>query len=232
MPPGLQSRGFLLAIVYSRHVYLSFILCKYMSLLFLGSLVLFLEGLIFFLLGEPEPRVRTFAKFVKDAGVLGGGSVALAIILLGITIYEHVVSHNVPTFWLGILVVMFFCLGTFLAWRKEFERAENLERALQAQGSTQKRQVRDQLATFMAEGTGIKDRCAGQENLKLLEECDGWARKTYAYLQSIEPSYSARFNGATGPSYAGVGQGKNAEVWNYINRRTVVLADILRELHD
>jgi hypothetical protein len=61
----------------------------------------------------------------RDAGFYGGGSVLLAIILLGVTVYEHFKGYSVQTFWLGTLVIIFFCFGAFIAWRKESQKVDD-----------------------------------------------------------------------------------------------------------
>jgi hypothetical protein len=65
-----------------------------------------------------------FFEFIQTAGLLGGGSVLLSIILFGITIWEHVKGENIASAVLGVLVIVFFCVGAFIAWlqeRKKFE---------------------------------------------------------------------------------------------------------------
>src|SRR5437016_5108122 len=71
--------------------------------------------------------MRTLAKFFKDTGLYGGGSVILSILLFAVTIFEHSKNHNVAAFWLGVLAVVFFCGGSFVAWNKESKKAINLE---------------------------------------------------------------------------------------------------------
>jgi hypothetical protein len=63
-------------------------------------------------------------EFIKTAGWLGGGSVMLAIILLGITIWEHIRSQNVATIVYGVLVMIFFSFGCYIAWSKERDKFE------------------------------------------------------------------------------------------------------------
>lgn len=50
----------------------------------------------------------------------------LASILFAISIHEHLVHKNVPVFWLEILTVVFFCIGAYLAWYKEYKTNESL----------------------------------------------------------------------------------------------------------
>jgi hypothetical protein len=63
-------------------------------------------------------------EFVKTAGLLGGGRVVLAIILMGIAIWEHIHGKNAATFIFGLLVVVFFCFGAYVAWSKERDKYE------------------------------------------------------------------------------------------------------------
>lgn len=66
-----------------------------------------------------------FFRFLTTAGWIGGGSVMLSMILLAITIWEHLHDKNVAAFVLGILVVVFFCFGAYIAWSKESEKYLN-----------------------------------------------------------------------------------------------------------
>ncbi len=49
---------------------------------------------------------------------------ALAIILLGIAVYEHIQSKNVATSILVGLGIAFFCFGAYWAWNKERDKYE------------------------------------------------------------------------------------------------------------
>jgi len=68
--------------------------------------------------------MRTILKFLTDAGYYGGGSVLLAIILLGVTLVEHARGRSVQSFWFYILIVVFFCIGSAIAWHKEYKVAQ------------------------------------------------------------------------------------------------------------
>ena len=57
-------------------------------------------------------------RFLKAASWFGGGSVALAIVLFGISIYEHLMSKNTSAYWLVLLAAVFFAVGAYGAWRK------------------------------------------------------------------------------------------------------------------
>src|SRR5271154_6779209 len=68
--------------------------------------------------------MRTVLKFFTDAGYYGGGSVLLAIILLGVTLVEHARRQSIQSFWFYILIVVFFCIGSLVAWHKEYKVAQ------------------------------------------------------------------------------------------------------------
>ncbi|MBZ5664821.1 MAG: hypothetical protein LAO30_09485 [Acidobacteriia bacterium] len=68
---------------------------------------------------ETDP-MRSIAKFFKDAGYHGGGSVILAVILFGLTIWEHANNKAVGAWWLWALVVLMFGYGAVVAWHKEY----------------------------------------------------------------------------------------------------------------
>lgn len=63
-----------------------------------------------------------FLEFVRTAGRIGGSSVLLAVISLGITAFEHWQSHNVAASVFGTLGILFFCYGSFVAWGQEREK--------------------------------------------------------------------------------------------------------------
>lgn len=92
-----------------------------------GVVALVVEGVFFFVLQESVvfenrlPDMRTFAKFFKDAGYYGGGSVVLAIILFAIAIWEHASGKNIATWWLELIAVLVFCYGCLVAWYKEYK---------------------------------------------------------------------------------------------------------------
>ena len=86
------------------------------------------EGVFFFLLQESLwPDMRIVGKFFKDAGRIGGGSVILSLILLGITVAEHGRGSNVATWWFGVIGVVTFMGGALGAWYKEVRKVEQLE---------------------------------------------------------------------------------------------------------
>jgi hypothetical protein len=77
----------------------------------------------------PDKRIagmwkNRFFEFIRTAGLLGGGSVLLSIILFGITIWEHAKSENIASAVLGALVIVFFCVGAFIAWLQERKKYE------------------------------------------------------------------------------------------------------------
>jgi hypothetical protein len=66
-------------------------------------------------------------RFVKAAGSIGGGSVGLAIILFGISIYEHLMDKNIPAYWLVLAAAVFFTFGAYRAWLDQFRKVQKLE---------------------------------------------------------------------------------------------------------
>lgn len=58
-------------------------------------------------------------EFIKSAGLLGAGSVALSIALYVITVREHIDKNNVPAAVFFVLACLAFCYGAHLAWRTE-----------------------------------------------------------------------------------------------------------------
>jgi len=62
-----------------------------------------------------KKNLRVF-QFVKATSRLGGGSVALAIVLFGISIYEHLVEKNLSAYWLVLAAGVFFAIGAYDAW--------------------------------------------------------------------------------------------------------------------
>ena len=64
-------------------------------------------------------------EFLRTSGVLGGGSVTLAIVSFFLSGYEHYKDHNVTAVVFAILTIVFFCFGSFLAWSKERDRFES-----------------------------------------------------------------------------------------------------------
>ncbi|HEX5236448.1 MAG TPA: hypothetical protein VFW25_14095 [Silvibacterium sp.] len=68
--------------------------------------------------------VRRPVEFIKTAGLFGGGSVTLAIILFLITGLEHYWNQNVTATVFAALGIIFFCFGAFTAWNKERDKYE------------------------------------------------------------------------------------------------------------
>lgn len=66
-----------------------------------------------------------FIKFVKSAGNIGLGSVGLAIVLLAISIDEHLRDKNVPSYWLMFIAALAFAFGAYRAWATEHEAYRN-----------------------------------------------------------------------------------------------------------
>ena len=62
-----------------------------------------------------------FIKFLKAAGYIGLGSVGLAIVLLAISIDEHLRDKNVPSYWLMLIAALGFAFGAYRAWATEHE---------------------------------------------------------------------------------------------------------------
>lgn len=60
-------------------------------------------------------RLRVF-QFIKATGRLGGGSVALAIVLFAISIYEHLLEKNLSAYWFVLAAGVFFAVGAYGAW--------------------------------------------------------------------------------------------------------------------
>ena len=63
-------------------------------------------------------------EFFKTAGLIGGGSVTLAIVLFFITAAEHYWDHSVKAAIFGGLGIAAFCGGAYIAWTKEREKYE------------------------------------------------------------------------------------------------------------
>jgi hypothetical protein len=63
-----------------------------------------------------KKNIRVF-QFLKATGRLGGGSVALALVLFGISIYEHLIEKNLSAYWLVLAAGVFFAFGAYDAWR-------------------------------------------------------------------------------------------------------------------
>ena len=62
-----------------------------------------------------KKKLRVF-QFIKATGRLGGGSVALAIVLFGISIYEHLIEKSLSAYWLVLAAGVFFAIGAYDAW--------------------------------------------------------------------------------------------------------------------
>jgi hypothetical protein len=115
-----------------------------------------------------------------------------------------------------------------------FESARAADDQQQLHEKENRRAIRDQIAALINEGNGIKAACGAATTPEAEAEnaANLWAQNALNYLDSIEASYSARFNASSGPSYAGVGQGTKGNVWNYVNRRVQTLTQLLQELRD
>jgi len=77
-----------------------------------------------------------FIKFLKAAGYIGLGSVSLAIVLLAISIDEHLRDKNVPSYCLMLIATLGFAFGAYRAWATEYEAhqseaAKNIKPSLQ-----------------------------------------------------------------------------------------------------
>jgi high-affinity Fe2+/Pb2+ permease len=70
-------------------------------------------------MAKPRP-----IEFLVTAGLLGGGSVVLAIILFIVAVTEHFRDHNVAASIFAGLTVVFFCLGAYWAWDRERDKYE------------------------------------------------------------------------------------------------------------
>jgi hypothetical protein len=66
-----------------------------------------------------------FIKFLKAAGYIGLGSVGLAIVLLAISIDEHLRDKSVPSYWLMFIAAVAFAFGAYRAWAAEHEAYQN-----------------------------------------------------------------------------------------------------------
>jgi hypothetical protein len=64
-------------------------------------------------------------RFLRSAGNFGWGSVALAVVLFGISIEEHFRDKNAPAYWLVLVAAVSFTLGAFRAWANDHEAYEN-----------------------------------------------------------------------------------------------------------
>ncbi|HLH36133.1 MAG TPA: hypothetical protein VKX41_15790 [Alloacidobacterium sp.] len=60
-------------------------------------------------------------QFIRASGRLGGGSASLAVILLIISIEEHLRRQNVSAYWFILLAGVFFCFGAYNAWSNEHD---------------------------------------------------------------------------------------------------------------
>jgi hypothetical protein len=69
--------------------------------------------------------VANFLKFLKAAGYIGWGSVGFAIVLLAISIVEHLIDKNVNAYWLVFIGALAFAFGAYRAWASEHEAFEN-----------------------------------------------------------------------------------------------------------
>jgi hypothetical protein len=65
--------------------------------------------------------MKAVARFVQAAGTIGAGSVALAIVLFGVSIYEHLRNKNLPAYWLLFTAAVFFSFGAYRAWATEHD---------------------------------------------------------------------------------------------------------------
>lgn len=73
--------------------------------------------------------MKRILRFVQAAGSLGAGSVVLSIVLLGISVEEHLRDKNVPAYWLLFAAVIAFTFGAYRAWANENEAlADELEK--------------------------------------------------------------------------------------------------------
>ncbi len=64
-----------------------------------------------------------------------------------------------------------------------------------------------------------------------MEKAEQWSHTVEEYLENLEPSYKSRFTGATG-LYLGIegAPEQNNKVWNFVQWRTEVLTQFIREL--
>lgn len=69
-------------------------------------------------------RIPRWLEFIRTAGLLGGGSVLLAVVLFAIGIWEHYKEKNVPSMWLVATGVCSFAYGLYQAWAKERDAKE------------------------------------------------------------------------------------------------------------
>ena len=65
---------------------------------------------------------KRIPRFFAASGRLGGGSVAFAVVLFSVSIYEHVNDRNIPAYWLEGLGVLAFCFGALVAWNEEHKK--------------------------------------------------------------------------------------------------------------
>jgi hypothetical protein len=120
----------------------------------------------------------------------------------------------------------------------EADRLRNEVEQLKQQLDERARRRRDraQVGAFLEEGNKIKARCDSVEPLpNLAAHADKWAAETAAGLKAIDPSYAARFEGATGLTYTRTINDQplpkiNNDVWNWVNVRTEALSRILETM--
>jgi hypothetical protein len=70
--------------------------------------------------------------FFLAAGELGGGSVILAVVLLVISIIEHLRDENIAARWLAGVAGLAFCFGAYQAWQAEHSSNVDLRGKLTA----------------------------------------------------------------------------------------------------
>ncbi len=120
----------------------------------------------------------------------------------------------------------------------EEERLREEVRRLQHELDDREVRKRNRLfvGQFLAAGNAIKEECNSLESKPYLDgKAVKWANDTAKELQSIDPSFTAMFQSASGGSYARSIGGKplppiNDQVWNWVNIRTDALNRILESM--
>lgn len=104
-------------------------------------------------------------------------------------------------------------------------RAESDQRA-------KRKEVRAEIAKFLNEGENIRlSLLVKEERPDLFSKAEDWNVRTHNYLKSVDLSYAARFNTATGLSYAyGDAHKANQNVVNNVRYRLDTLRGTLSEL--
>jgi hypothetical protein len=73
--------------------------------------------------GETIDCMGKIRRFFAEAGALGVASVSFGVILWIIAAIEHSKDKNIPAIWFLLIGCLAFCIGSYLAWSKADDRA-------------------------------------------------------------------------------------------------------------